>query len=241
MSWSGIFRRGEACLEVLRGRLATLPGVKRGFGKWSDANKRWTMNLDRIPGIVKLGAHEGVQGILLELPDSNLDNLCEREGWPKLLWGKLKRAKSNSSVAHGLLQELRRRNPAQRPAVERWRSLLRSPESRSSERDSWCHRLLPVPVPLERGGACLLSWSPCSTNLLEFGEALSSAPRGKVLAPEKQREYYLECILGDLHGVDVTDIRDPSKRDLVPRQQEIMEAEKAFIRVRGRLDSFAYP
>src|SRR2546425_941135 len=224
MSWLGIDREGAPPLRILASRLAMLPCVRRGFGKWSEGTHRWTMNLSGPPTIANFTAHGGVQGVLLELPVSDLDNLRRREGWPPDLWVRLREGGSDRPVSGGLLQELAAINPSHDPVIEQWRLLLRPPRSDSPmPLDPLSRGLLPVPVQVENGGSCLLSWSPYSTRLFGIREALSKPPSGKVINTANQLEYYAECVLGSLHGVDVADVRDPDEWNLGSRLQQMKE------------------
>ena len=95
---------------------------------------------------------------------------------------------------------------------------------------------LPVPAKLtsdeEESGACILSWSPGGTFYRSLSEALGS-PEAARKKPDlaNQARYYVECMLGRLHGVSFANQNDLLEDRVYAKRPEVREIRTSLTRL----------
>jgi hypothetical protein len=258
MSWAGILRPGDEFPRAAKSQLAVMTSksgaeLRRYFGQWSVKYRRFTTNLStsriRVRALAsgeKLG--RGIQCILhwvarKDMVSSGRGSVCYGDGWPRGLWeafaSELDRLPAGT-VAERLHHFLDSDSQQENEWVSLWRkrvkvgSLVRS--GKQTDLDSYW---LPVPATLEVvGGAtattthCVVSWSPGAPFYESLSEALSSG-EAKVRNPDyhTQAKYYLECVLGKLHGVRLDSPGDYVEDAEYAARPEVKELLASFTRL----------
>ncbi len=269
MSWAGVLRPGDEFCRVVRSRLATLTGeagapLRRYLGTWSTRYRRYTTNLSS-PRVtvrpVEPGARPGggLQGILhwverRDLLRTGRGGVCEADGWPAELWERFSARLDElpeGSVGEKLSWFLASTLESEVPIVSEWRArVLGGSVAGGGEGGSLGERWVPVPARLETSSgtsACILSWSPTPRAFVSPLAALEArGPAGETVDRVNQAKYYLECLLGRLHGVafghfDAVEDRSFAQIPEVAGLAEaygVLERSRIADPRRGRLDRF---
>ncbi len=167
MSWTGILRPGDEFARARKSKLAVLktksgPPLRRYFGKWASAYRRFTTNLTSPKIVVKtleLGEHpsDGITCVLhwvdrRDMLRSDKGGVCFGDGWPVKLWeafiSQLDRL-PNGTVGEMLRSFSESTLLDSNEPVSEWRSRLREgrmllEEEKSVLGESW----LPAPAML---------------------------------------------------------------------------------------------
>jgi hypothetical protein len=227
MSWAGILRRGDEFPSAKMSQLAVLTAesgtpLRRYFGRWSGAYRRFTTNLTSTNFLVKTlrpgqRPRNGILCVVHWVDRSDMirigkGGVCYGDGWPVELWSAFVSELSSlppGTVAEKLGSFADSRTQERNRLVTEWRARLKEgrvlPPGEGERRALTGERLLPVPVKLvtpDGPGVCIVSWAPRGRVYLSLSEALASPEaRRRKPDPRNQAKYYLECTLARLHGV----------------------------------------
>ena len=271
MSWAGILRPGNEFTPAKKSKLAVLTTdsdipFRRYFGKWDGVYNRFATNFTSSKIKVEAIApneepSDGIQCILhwvdqKDMIRSDKGSVCYGDGWPKELWDLFTSQLDNlpqGTIAEKLREFLDSNLLEENRFVSLWRSRLRKGTLVDEQKEDLDRYWLPVPATLiidREKTQCIFSWSPGALFYESLSEALSSFEAiEKKSDYQNQAKYYLECVLGKLHGVKFDSQDDLLQDEEYAHRPEVkglqdsftqLERERISDRRFGRLDCFGF-
>jgi hypothetical protein len=246
MSGMGLLRSGR--LRVKKAQRVSLDNCQRGFAKYAQRGDRYALDiefLDRTKPIfgtiTKRGAlYHGVEGLALWARGIDLEGVMEREGYSTAAFHKLLRLSKESKLPLG--QWLWTIYEEAGFDLVSYRRCLYAQIGYTSP------HYIPHPVAMADRVYGILFLAPAynatGANHVISVRQRTSVPRAMSLVDawarkpnEGQLDYFVSCLLGGVHGINIRDLlaglkREASLRSLLQEQVAIHTAEEitAFLR-----------
>lgn len=240
MSGTGLLRSGR--LRVKRAERVSLGNCRRGFAKYAQRGDRYALDiefLDRakpiVAAITRRGSQtESVEGLALWVRGIDLESVVEREGYSAAAFHKLLRLSREGrfSLAELLWDEYQKADFN----LVSYRSKLYGLTGYTSP------HYIPQPVPLGNGLHGVLFLAPTcratgASHVISVRER-TGVTRAMTLAEawvrkpnQGQMEYFISCLLGGIHGINVGDLirgldGDPALEELLAAGLAIQAREE---------------